>query len=70
MSISADCHFGDHRYAGAVCSDCGRFDAALLSWLRFEKAEREGRDHGDHFHKTLDAKARCRRPEWREEPEQ
>jgi hypothetical protein len=58
-----DCYFGDHRYGGgATCVDCGHFNAPLLSWLRVEKAQREGRHHGDHYHLTAEKAAACPRP--------
>ena len=67
--LSADCHYGDHRYGGgATCQECGRFNAGLLSWFGVEKAQREGRHHGDHYHRTADAAAACRRPTHDEGP--
>lgn len=50
----ADCHYGDHFYEGngATCGNCGYFNAPLLNWLRVEKAQKEGRHHGTHYHLT------------------
>lgn len=62
VATNPDCYYGDHTWSGAVCTRCGKVNGALLSWFRYEKAEREGRAHGDHFHRTLDAKAVCTRP--------
>lgn len=41
---------GDHSWKGGTCSDCGKFSGALLNWARVEKAEAEGRHHGNHYH--------------------
>ncbi len=61
--MNPDCHFGDHRYGdGPTCLDCGHFNAGLLAWLRIEKAQREGRHHGDHFHNSAETALRCKRP--------
>ena len=58
---SIACHYGDHEYGtGAVCKHCYHFNGGLLQWFRFEKADREGRAHVDHFHRTPGAAALCR----------
>lgn len=69
MDRDASCHFGDHEFrGGATCDYCGYFNAALLSWLRAEKAEREGRHHGDHFHLTTAKADACPRKDHPEGP--
>lgn len=59
----ADCHYGDHFYKGrsAQCSHCGYLNAGLLAYYRYAKAAREGRAHSDHYHKTLEAAAKCKK---------
>jgi hypothetical protein len=59
---NADCHYGDHYYNGngATCSDCGFFNAPLLNWLREEKALKEGRHHGFHYHLTTAKAEACK----------
>jgi hypothetical protein len=62
-AADADCHYGDHYWKdNGYCSNCGAFNAGLLSWKQVEKAEREGRACDDHFHRTLAAKAACKTP--------
>lgn len=58
-SRSADCHYGDHDWSGGYCKWCGDFNAALLAYARFDKAEKEGRSHGDHFHLTVENAKKC-----------
>lgn len=55
----ADCHYGDHFWKGAYCSNCGEEDFFQLYWLKIEKAKRENRWHGDHFHLTVEAAKEC-----------
>jgi hypothetical protein len=65
--LNADCHYGDHRYNGAVCDNCGHFNGALLRYFAQEKADREGRGHFGHYHKTMERKIACKRqpePDW------
>jgi hypothetical protein len=59
---------GDHDYRGGTCRECGRFNGALLAWERIEKAQREGRHHGNHFHNTDVAAQRCPNPTHDEGP--
>ena len=49
----------DHNYKGAQCTECGKTSGAMLLLIQYEKAEKEGRCHGDHFHRTLENKAKC-----------
>jgi hypothetical protein len=61
--MNPDCHYGDHRWAdNGQCRDCDAFSGGLLQWRAIEKAQREGRHHGDHFHRTLAAAEACKRP--------
>lgn len=66
----AECHYGDHYYSGegATCSNCGFFNAPLLNWLRVEKAQKEGRHHGDHYHLTIEKAKACKTPTHAEQP--
>jgi hypothetical protein len=53
MMVNPDCHFGDHWWLrNGQCRDCSAFNGGWLNWMRVEKAQREGRHHGDHFHLT------------------
>ena len=64
-----DCHFGDHYYlANGHCRDCNAFNGGWLQYMAIEKAQREGRHHGDHFHRTAEAATACRRPTHDEGP--
>lgn len=54
---------GDHDYAdNGRCQECGDFNGRLLAWRRQDKAEKEGRHHGDHFHHSIAAASSCKRP--------
>lgn len=57
-----DCHFGDHYWENnGHCRDCSVFNGGWLQWMAVEKAQREGRHHGDHFHRTIDKAMMCPR---------
>ena len=57
-----ECHYGDHYWQdNGQCRDCSAFNGGMLQWAAVEKAEREGRHHGDHFHRTIEKAASCRR---------
>lgn len=59
-----ECHFGDHYWeANGHCRDCLAFNGGWLQWMQVEKAEREGRHHGDHYHRTAEKAAACARPD-------
>jgi hypothetical protein len=69
LERDADCHYGDHDIQdNGHCSHCGYFSGALLQWKAVEKAEAEGRHHGDHYHRTIAAAKACRRPTHDEGP--
>jgi hypothetical protein len=60
-SADADCHYGDHFWqTNGYCSNCHAFNAGWLQYQAYEKAEKDGRAHFGHYHRTLEAKARCR----------
>ena len=60
--MNADCHYGDHDFErNGRCRHCDAFNGGWLAWQAQEKAERLGLTHGDHFHRTPEAKAACRR---------
>ena len=65
---NAECHYGDHSWqANGRCSNCDKFNGGILQWNAFEKAEREGRAHWGHYHRTIERKLACKRgpdPEW------
>ena len=64
-----DCHFGDHDWElNGRCRHCDAFNGGLLQWAAIAKAQREGRHHGNHFHRTLAAAARCSHPTHDEQP--
>ena len=68
MERNAQCHYGDHDYAdNGYCTNCYKFNGGILQWKAQEKADREGRGHYGHYHRTLEAKQRCTAiadPEW------
>lgn len=68
--MNPECHFGDHDFLrNGHCKWCNDFNGDWLQWQRYEKADREGRTHFDHFHLTVEAKEKCRRgpsKEWLE----
>jgi hypothetical protein len=69
LERDADCHYGDHDILGnGYCDNCGYFSGGLLQWKAVEKAEREGRHHGNHYHLTDAAAQRCKHPTHDEGP--
>lgn len=59
-----NCHYGDHDFASnGHCDHCDTFNGAWLRWMATEKAEREGRHHGDHYHLTAEKAGACPRPD-------
>ena len=59
--MNPDCHYGDHDFErNGRCRHCDAFNGGWLAWQAHEKAERLGLTHGDHFHRTPEAKAACR----------
>jgi hypothetical protein len=60
--MNPDCHYGDHSWGdNGWCRRCDAFNGGMLQWMQVEKAEREGRHHGDHFHRTASAASACPR---------
>lgn len=58
----AACHFGDHPWAtNGYCPWCGAFNGGWLAYQAYEKAEREGRAHFGHYHRSIETKLACRR---------
>ena len=64
---------GDHYFEwNGRCRECHAFNGAMLSGGRYRKATREGRAHGDHYHKSVAAKDDCKtllRHMWEHDPE-
>lgn len=49
--LNPNCHFGDHDFlANGHCKHCDKFNGSWLQWQAHEKAAREGRHHGNHYH--------------------
>lgn len=58
----ADCHYGDHYWAkNGFCDNCGKFNSGILENYQWEKAEKAGLVHNDHYHRTQKAFSKCRR---------
>lgn len=67
--MNPDCHFGDHSWMdNGYCAYCPAFNGGFLQWRAIEKAQREGRHHGNHFHRTLQATEACPRKTHPEQP--
>lgn len=67
--FNPDCHYGDHSWSSnGQCRNCDAFNGGWLQWQAVEKAQHEGRHHGDHFHRTASTAAACRRPTHDEGP--
>lgn len=62
MTLNADCHYGDHDLQkNGRCKWCDHFSGGWLAYQAEVKAERLGLTHGDHRHRSVEAKATCRR---------
>lgn len=62
MTANPNCYFGDHDWSTNGYCHCGAFNPGWLSYQAFEKAQREGRACQDHYHRTAEAHAACRKP--------
>lgn len=59
---------GDHYWSGGTCTHCGEFSGVLLNWAKVEKAEAEGRHHGNHYHLTIEKAKWCKHKTHDEKP--
>jgi hypothetical protein len=60
ITTNENCHFNDHDFLGnGRCKWCDKFSVDYLWYIQYEKAERDGRTHGDHFHRTLLTRDKC-----------